>query len=54
METGALVEKLGSVEVQVAECWEEEGSLGELHNVREVLAIVRTEAGDETVSVDFC
>ena len=54
VEAGALVEKLGGVEVEVAECGEDEASAGDLNDVREVLAIVGTEAGDETVTVDFC
>jgi len=54
VKAGALVQKLGSVEVEVAECGEDEASWGDLNNVRKVLAIVRAEAGDETVTVDFC
>ena len=54
MEAGALVQKLGSVEVEVAEGGEDEASRGDLYDVREVLAIVGTEACDETVAVDFC
>ena len=54
MKAGALVQKLGSMEVEVAEGWKDETSRGDLYNVREVLAIVRSEGEDETVAVDFC
>ena len=54
MESGALVQKLGSMEVQVAESREDETARGDLNNIREILAIVRSEAGDETGTVDFC
>jgi hypothetical protein len=53
MKSGPLIQKLRSVKVQVAERWEDETAFGDLYDVREVLAIVRSEAGDGSVTVDF-
>jgi len=54
VKSGALVEKLGGVEVQVAEGREDEAALGDLDGVRPELAIVRAEAEDETVAAHLC
>ena len=52
MKSGPLIQKLRSVEVQVAERWCDETAFGKLNNVRKVLVSVRFESGDESVTVN--
>lgn len=53
MKSSALVQELGSVQMQVAERWQDEAAVGDLYGIREVLTIIRTEADDESVAVDL-
>ena len=53
MKSGALIEELRSVQVQVAERRQDETAFGDLFDVGEVLSVVRCEADDKSVAVDF-
>ena len=53
MKSSSLIQKLRSVQVQIAERREDETALGSLYDVWQVLSIVGSEVNNESVLVDF-
>ena len=38
--------------MQIAKCWDDETAFRKLYNIRKVLSVIRSEADDESATVD--